>query len=477
MRFLLLAATMAFAASPVADWRSARLPAPVQEALRGAGFRLEDDGRVIDPGVGRALSADELQSELLRLNLATQRLALERLSAVLRKADGAGAPPAEAVALKPNLPMDAATALERGAAVVELRSIAERDLATVSAYFDGSRRSPGPVAVPFARRGLSGADAPTRSLSAALASAFEKQLAQDAVGRKILSRLYAEPGRPTLPAISVETLSGDVAQYNFRRGALVLDRQTMISTLTSAAAPAFRAGLRLKLSTTAGLLDYLTTNPQALVAYASHFDAVIAHELTHAWQDRRDSVMRDISDGRLPQALVLDYEVEAWVMKNLYIHSRLKSDPSASIDEWELRDYEEMAARFASWNAALRTDYATAHFNAMTLESVEEIQKDRINRARRAGAANLPELGRAAARLETAEGVQRWRLRRLIKGDVRTLSLEAPAFLAKRYWASALEAPNDVEFAVRKKKAEAYAVEAGDQALLREIRSRLRRTP
>jgi hypothetical protein len=472
MRFWIIAASLAVAAGPAADWRAAKLPGPVQAALRGSGYRLEDDGRVLGPADGCALSGEELQAALLRINLATQRLALERLRLLLR----AGPPsPADAAALKPNLPEDAARALERGATIAELRAVTERDLSAVSAFFDGTRKNGGAEPVAMPRRGLAGADADTRALSSVLAAGFETRLASDSVGRRVLARLNAAPGRPTLPAVEVEVLGGDVAQYDYRRGALLLDRQTLVSSLTALEPPAARAALRLRLASRKGLIDYLRANPQALASYASKVDSVIVHELTHAWQDRRDPVMREIAAGRLPQALVLDYEVEAWAMKNLYIHSRLKSNPSAPVDDWELRDYEEMAARYASWNAALRADYASAHFNAMNLETLSEIQQDRVARAFKAGAPDAPALAKAAVELAAAGASQRWRLRRMARLDLRPLSAEAPGLLARRYWSEALAAPNDVEFSVLKKKAEAYADNAGDAALAAQIRARRRR--
>ena len=57
--------------------------------------------------------------------------------------------------------------------------------------------------------------------------------------------------------------------------------------------------------------------PEAISAVVKDNDVVIVHELTHAWQDRRDPVFREMTRGNLPDTTPLEYEEEAYKTKKL----------------------------------------------------------------------------------------------------------------------------------------------------------------
>jgi len=400
MRPLLLAVALAaaparaavVAADPpaAADWRKSDLPDAMKDALRGEGLRLEDDGRVLDGRTRAALTPDQLAAALARIGLTTQRLALERLSLLLAKDPLSPEDRAAAEALKGDLPPDVAAALDARAGLADLRRATGEGLARVAAYFDGARTLderranalPVRAGPPGARAPLPYFDESERRLGDALRAAAARTLDADPFGRRIVARLNGRDGRPDLPPIVVEDLSGEAAAYDYRRRALVVDRASLIASVAGRVPAMDRTAVVKSLGARGALIGYLNAHPDAVAAFAAENDALLAHELTHAWQDRREPVMQEMARGNLPEALLVEYEREAWTTKNLYISSRLARDPAAKLDGEELRDFEAMADDYGAWAAALRARYQDAAVNAMDVPTAAALQRARLAAAR-----------------------------------------------------------------------------------------------
>lgn len=481
----LRAAVVVAEAPAAADWHKAQLTEAMGDALKGAGYRLQDDGQVLDPLTHLPLTADQLAAALTQMNLNTQRLALERLNVLLSKnpPDVAGAK-----ALRDSVPDEVARALDANKGAAALRALSDQSLEKIAAYFDAAR-------TPEERRlaaqpVLAGAPGPRvplpyftpaeKALGDALRGASNRALAADPYGRKILGRLNGKDGKPDLPPIVVEDPSGAAAEYDYRRGALIVDRQALLSAAADGVPAKDRAALARTLSSRTALIDYLNAHPEVLKTFAERNDVVLAHELTHAWQERRDPVLREMARGTLPQAVLLDYELEAWTTKNLYIDSRLKHAPGAAIDPFELQDYQRMAADRAAWARRLRANYEGSAINALDLESTTQIQGRRLEAARRravstreqqeAKALDLAAMTRAERELSAASKAERARLARLDAASAKAAAGSAKT-LAEHYLAAALDASSDVDRAVFLQKAETFATAAGDAPLLEKVRS------
>jgi hypothetical protein len=498
MRALLLAASLLIPAPPrsavvapdaaVADWRQAGLPAAMVEALRGAGYGLLDDGRVLDPKSRLPLTAGELDAALTRINLSTQQLSLERLRLVLAHEPLGDADRAAAAALKGDLPGDVAKALDEKEGLADLRALADQDLTRIAAYFDGVRTpaeraeaaSPVLAGDPGPRVTLPYFDPSERILGDALRAAAAARIAEDPFGRTVLARLDGADGKPDIPPIVVENLSGDVAEYDYRRRALVLDQEALAASVADGVPAKDRGALEKTLSSRQSLIDYLNVHPNAVAAFAAQNDVLLVHELTHAWQDRRDPIMQEMSRGTLPGAVVIDYEEEAWLTKNLYLQSKLKRDPASVADDVELSDFRKMSADPENWLRDLRADYEGAASNAMNLATARQIQERRLESARarpvadRAAQAakslDLLALTRADTELAAADTRERERVSALF-GEAGSGQASSSALLSAYYLQSARKAANDVEFSVRIQKAEDYAVQSGNAALLAKVRA------
>ena len=500
MKALFLAASL-LAAAPLraavvpagdasaADWRQAQLPDAMQGALRGAGYGLLDDGRVLDPKTRASLTQPELAAAVNRINLSTQRLSLERLRLLLAHEPLSDSDRAAAAALKGDLPDDAARALDSKASLADLRALADRDLTQIAAYFDGSRTpaeraeaaAPVQAGVPGPRAPLPYFDPSERSLGDSLRAAAATQVAKDPFGRTVLARLDGN-----IPPIVVENLSGDVAEYDYRRRALIVDQNTLAASVADGVPAKDRGALEKTLASRQALIGFLNAHPQAVAAFASQNDVLLVHELTHAWQDRRDPIMQEMSRDALPAAVVIDYEEEAWLTKNIYLQSKLKHDPESVADDVELSDYRKMSADPRNWLGDLRADYAGAASNAMNLETARAIQEHRLEMARArpvadrdaqsAKSLDLLALTRADKELAAAVEKESARVSELLGGASRDQA-SSSALLASYYLQSASRAPNNVEFSVRIKKAEEYAVNSGDAALLAKVRAAKGRAP
>ncbi|HXT00985.1 MAG TPA: hypothetical protein VN915_09945 [Elusimicrobiota bacterium] len=476
-------------AAPAADWRKADVSGPMQDALRNAGYGLQDDGRVLDPKSHQPLTGAQLNDALQRIDLTARRLALERLRLVLAHDPMTDADRAAAAALKENLPDDVAKALDADAGLAGLRELTDRDLTAVAAYFDGTRTAaeraeaatPVVAGPPGPRAPLPYFDASEQRLGDALRGAAARRLGTDPVGREILARLNGPDGRPDLPPVVVEPLSGgDAARYDYRRRALVLSPDALISAATGLAPSKDRGALEKSLASRPALIAYLNAHPSAVAAAAAQNDVLLAHELTHAWQDRRDPVMQEMSRGTLPAAVVIDFEEEAWLTKNRYLGSKLVHDPASVSDDAELDDYRNMTAAPTLWLLRLRDNYAAAASNAMDLSETAEIQNHRLEMARaravtssaeqQAKALDLAALGRADKELAAASEDEHQRVGALHVAAVRGETASAAA-LAGYYLQSALAADNSADYAVRIGNAESYAVKSGDAALLAKVRA------
>lgn len=444
MRFLFLAvclfsSALARAQTTAADWRQSKLSDAAKDALTDGGYRFQDDGRVLDPETQSALTREQLSEAVSRLNLAAQQLALERLRLLLVSNDLTGADRAMIRSLKGNVPEAVAAAVDAGAGAADLRKLADQDLTRLAAYFDASKTlnerrdaaRPAREGEPGRRARLLYFDESERRAGDALRAAAERELSNDAFGRTVIARLKGKDGKPDIPPIVVQDLNGAVASYDYRRRALVVDRTLLLMSVTEDAAPKDRAALSKALSSRQALVDYLARHPEAAASFAAKNDALLAHELTHAWQDRRDPVMREMARGNLPQAMLIEYEVEAWTTKNLYIHSRLKHDPRARIDPFELADYRKMIAGYAGWTDSIGKRYGAAISNAMDIETVAAIQRHRVEMSRQRSATShqndrtaksldLAALTRADREFQDAAGRLRARLERL-KRDLAVL--------------------------------------------------------
>lgn len=476
-------------ASVNADWRRDGVNEREQAALKSQGWRLEPDGRAISPKTKAPVPRAELLKVLSDLRNGARRAALERVNLLLSEGKPLGQEELEIVdALAPDLPAGLVTALKDPKSTpASLRALADADLSKVAAYFDGSRTLGDRMAAASPVRAVEGgrrADLPYLSLDEqrlgdALRDASVRAIGADPFGKTVLSRLNGSDGKPDLPPILIGDLGRAVAVYDPRRQSVVIDREILLTSVVEDAPPPQRAALRRKLGTDAALVAHLLANPSAVEAFARKNDVVMVHEFTHAWQDRRETVLREIARGNLPDAQILEYEEEAYITKNLYIHSKLKHDPASVTEDDEFRDYLHMAHGARSWREQLlETLERSSPAYALDIVSVGKILRARVDSTtrrtistqdeQRNKALDLSALRRGNTALSPLSSSMSSRLSSLY-ADADKASIERLSRLAIYYLGKAQSATNPVERSVKLGNAERYAKASGDKKILEAV--------
>lgn len=483
-------APAAAAATEQADWRREGVDDRVKAGLTSLGWRLEDDGRALDPKTKAPVAKAVLDKAVRDLRQGAQRAALETVNLML--SSGKPLEPedlAKIETLAADLPPGLAAAiLDPASDMNKVKAMADAGLARVADYFDGSRTmadrraaaQPVSAGAPGPRVELPYYTALERSVGENIQASARRQIGRDPFGRTVLSRLNVN-GKPDLPPIVIEDQgSGIVAQYDYRRRAVVLDREAVLASVIGTVPPRQASALRASLPTRAALMSYLEAHPEAVAAVVKDNDVVIVHELTHAWQDRRDPVFREMARGNIPEVQPLEYEEEAYKTKNLYLHSKIQNDPASVRMDEEFQDYISMIHGPGSWRKAkLDSINLASPSRALEIASIRDVQKSRAARVgarpvptteeQKAKALDMLAANRGVKELEALEAAHEARMRPL---DKRIWSINAgrAAVLGPFYLGKALTAVNSVERSVLLDQAERYAKASGNAELLDEIR-------
>jgi hypothetical protein len=474
-----------------ADWRRAAIDARAKAALTGLGWRFEDDGLALDPRTKAPASKAVLDKALLDLRQNARRAALEVANLMLTSGKPLSTLDRKKIErLSEELPAGLAAAmLAPGSDAAKVRAMAEADLSRTAAYFDGNRTmaerrvsaQPVRAGAPSARASLPYYTPREQSVGEKIRVAAESEIGRDPFGRTVLTRLNGKNGKPDLPPILIEDLHGTaVAQYDFRRGAIVLDRGEVLSSVAATAPPSQASALRASLSTHASLLAYLESHPEAVDSIVRDNDAALVHELTHAWQDRRDPIFREMARGNIPDTQPLEYEEEAYTTKNLYLHSKLKNAPASVKMDMELADYMDMMRDPGLWRSELTGSLnEKSPSSALSIRSIEDIQVGRIERTKSRRAVTFRDRQTRAFDL-AAMGKARWALAALrsahesrmtaTNAEVDAKSRGSDAILGNYYLVQAHSARGATDRIALIDLAGRYAQTSGNAALIEAVR-------
>jgi len=485
-----LSAQAPAAATAQADWRRDGVDDRVKAGLTSLGWRLEDDGRALDPKTKAPVTKAVLDKAVLDLRQGAQRAALETVNLMLSSGKPLSPEDRSKVeTLSADLPPGLAAAiLDPASDMNKVKAMADAGLARVAAYFDGSRTmadrqaaaQPVSAGTPGPRVDLPYYTALEKSVGEKVQASARAEIGRDPFGKTVLSRLNSG-GKLDLPPIVIEDQnSGVVAQYDYRRRAVVLDREAVLASVAGTVPPRQASALRASLSTRAALMSYLDSHPEAVAAVVKDNDVVIVHELTHAWQDRRDPVFREMARGNIPDVQPLEYEEEAYVTKNLYIQSKIKHDPASVKMDSEFNDYIPMSHGVDSWREQLFNTLVNASpSRAIPLKSTADIQRERLARAQsrpvatadeqRAKALDLLALKRGAQELADLQAAHKARMKPLNAG-IRAFMSERSSTLGTFYLGRALSTSSAIDRSVLLDQAERYAKVSGNAKLIEEVR-------
>jgi len=491
----LLALSSAAHAQPApavqADWRRDGVDDRVKAALTGKGWRFEDDGRALDPQTKAPVTKAALEKTVRDMRQGAQRAALETVNMMLSSGKPLEKEDQDRIrTLSTDLPPSLVSSiLDPKSDMNQVRSMAQTELGRVADYFDGSRTladrqaAAQPVSAASAgpRVDLPYYTAAEKSVGNKFRAASETVISADPLGKKVLARLNGKNNKPDLPPIVIEDQNGGVlAQYDIRRQTIVLDRQGVMDSVVGTVPPQQRVALRRSISTRADLMTYLDAHPEAIAAVAKDQDVVMVHELTHVWQDRRETAFREIARGTVPDIQPLEYEEEAYKTKNLYIQSKLKHDPASVKMDSEFRDYILMTHGVKSWWDAKVVDLRdAAPARALPIRSAGAIQHERLERTKTRSVATSADQQAKALDLQVLSRGQTQLASLAISQDKRASTLDSEIdqdraerykLLGSYYLVQGLHAERSTDRVTLIEQAARYAKASGDAALIEEVR-------
>lgn len=505
MRALLLAALLAPGAAlagdlgviPV-DWNELEVPLGEEEilGLRKLGFRLEPDGRVLDLEL-KVLDAAGLAEARRLWGASERRQKLERLRAFLAT-QPQGSPLSaearrEAMLLADGRLYDLVRRNELTAAA--LSRMARLDLNAVARVFDGNAaKGAGAVAVvapdaaPSNRPRFPYLTAAEQQAGETMRAAAVTRLSRYERGRLILSRLNGKDGTPDLPPMLIEDAGTGAAMYDPVRRAVVIDREAAITELMQGVLPVDRAGRRRELQRPDALAQALAANPDVARRLMERNDVLVAHELTHAWQDRRDSIWRRMRKGHIPQAVPFEYEEEANLEKNLYFHDVLRANPGTDVDPQEMDDYQTMMTGYEVWLTRLRAIYQRDGSGAVRdlgeIRAALNARRDAVRNSpvrndseRRRQAAFLLGLQRGEKALNDLESAHAARIRSSRSEPIAEARLRHNSVMALHFLEIATRTPDGPDRIIALDRARRYAQASGDATLIERVQSQTRQSP
>jgi hypothetical protein len=228
-----------------------------------------------------------------------------------------------------------------------------------------------------------------QELSRRLQEETIKKLSQNPEGRKVLNRLKVN-GKIHLPPIFVLKTFNSGALYgvNHQGERIILnaddvfpkaiDQRTDLDTKQKEA-------LKKKLLSNFKLGErYLLDHPNTLKIYFKQHDNILAHELTHTWQERKDHQYSLAYAGLIPDRDYIEQEQEAFLTETRYLTYDFLKDPQDAMNHPDFNDrLPDFVHNLKQWIEGIKKRYLGGESGMpqkhATLQDAEEIVKAHIN--------------------------------------------------------------------------------------------------
>ncbi len=487
------------------DFFRTEIPDGDRAALTYGGHRFEEEtGHILAPQTKKPLSRLDVEQYRKYMLLNNKHVILERLSHLLAAQDPAKPLSADARARvkaltdfeKAALPPALAKALESPRTLAgALKGQAERAYLDSTRFFDGqgTLSDKAKADLPVWAGGGDGRQKPNffddteKRLGEALRDAVAAHLAKDPVGRDLLSHFKGKDGKPELPPFLILKIGPNAgAVYNITDRTVIFNQQYMVEGLLANKPPEAAEGLRQELSDPKKFARYLLAHPKAQEDFLVLNDVAVFHELIHARQDRRDRLMGELNRGNTPSAIYIEYEQEAFLQQNRYVHSKVLR--GEAVTPKELDNYRQMLGDFSRWKDGIKQTYTELWPQAAaTIGTAQALQKERIGAARRlmgeslhsAMVQTLKLIGyeQGSQAMAQAQKGSQARLAAFKKDEYPAMKKQAARPLAERFLALARGEKNRVQKIALLDSAAAYAELAEDAALLKRIAAERQETP
>jgi hypothetical protein len=372
-------------------------------ALVFAGYRLQDDScRLLDPEKRTPVTRLEILDLERQIGSSRGGMAVEQLLAALKGGDPARPPSAAVLARMKQLeargeflPDSLRRALNTpGLTAGALRGKAEGEYASMLRAWEGSRSwkelaedALPPVAgydIPAPRPGR--IESWEKVIGDAFSADTRALFAKTEAGRELLGRFKDSRGRSDFPKMTVLKMSqrpgdagygGALAVYDDSSRTVILSHWYVVGQILEGAKPEERAALGRTLADSKGLAEYLRTHPAQRAAVADRMDATIFHELTHAWQFRRQTLGVEGARGNAPTGVILSHEHEAFYAMYRYLYQKMMNDPSAALRSPEFDGYLSLIADPEKFRDQITSRYMSSIAGSTDFKTLEEVQRER----------------------------------------------------------------------------------------------------
>ncbi len=317
-----------------------------------------------------------------------------------------------------------------------------------------------------------------RRVSQLLQDAAVRRMEGNPVSAELLAHFRGADGKLSLPPIHVLPISSDLSG-NYENGEIAVSRDDLLTSLSVGDDGRYEV-LDRRLKTSAALAAYLKSHPKALDRYLALNEETLVHELTHAWQNRRDRIWPESDRGNVPGGDYAEDEHEAFLTEMRFLNEKLKRSPLAKVEPLELQRYQLLALDFDRWRDQITQDYFRSYPDATNdVETARAIQAERISAARALMGDSVYQAvyqGLKLAGLElgskTLDGFSAGYSKRMddfAKNGYPAFKRDASGVLARRKLAQALNLKPGKQRDIQLDEAAHLARQSGDAALQSEI--------
>jgi hypothetical protein len=372
-------------------------------AMLTMGYRLNDDDcRLLDPVKRQPVTRIEIIEFEKQVGAQGGSSALENLLVELKGADPSKPPSAAVLARMAQLeargeklPESFRRALsDRTITAGALRGRAEDAYAKLLRGWDGAtdvgdldKLAQAPVPgynAPAIRKGR--IESWEQVVGDGFSSDVQANFLRTESGRELLGRFRNPRGGSDLPKMTVLKLSqrpGDAgygaaaAVYDDSSHTVILSHWYVVGQVLAGVPREERERLGAKLANSQELARYLHDHPDQRAAVSDRMDVAIFHELTHAWQARRDALSVETARGNAAGGIILAHEHEAFDAMFHYMHEKIMRDPASAMrSEW-YGGYLAMIADPVKYRDQITRQYQATFTGSADFKTLKQIQAER----------------------------------------------------------------------------------------------------
>ncbi|MHB2025771.1 MAG: hypothetical protein ACYCPQ_03895 [Elusimicrobiota bacterium] len=189
-------------------------------------------------------------------------------------------------------------------------------------------------------------------------------LSQNPVGREVLDHFKDKKGIVRLPSFLIGDLGDfDDAAYLPGHNTVILNKKYLLQDKAFSILP--KNEKKILLFDSDKMNAWFAGHPDVVAAFVKNDDFAIAHELTHAWLDRK------IPLGPYDPADILENEYEAFTAQMRYMQAQILAHPQSSLANSNYQDWMEPLESFLANYNQFRQHIAAAYLSGDSVAAAD----------------------------------------------------------------------------------------------------------